>query len=270
LSLSPSGDRLAFAIEQNGRVELWVKELDTGPAARLAAVGRVAYRPAWTPDGRSVLFVSDATGYPTIFSVPADGSAAPEVFLESQRSVDEASVSADGMWLIYRQGSGGSREVFARRLDGDTSAIDLMDSDAEEFAPALSPDGRWLAYASTESGSDEVYVRPFPDARTARWQVSRDGGGAPLWSHSGRELFYRNRSNELVAVAIADGPNFRVMSEQILFSTSDYLGDIRHRAYAASADGQSFVFARRPSDAVPRLVIVLNWFEELKRLVPGG
>ncbi len=265
VSVSPTGDRLAFASEQNGRMEVWVKELDTGPAARLAALGRYSYRPTWTPDGRSVLFISDGVGHAALFSVAADGSAAPEIFLRSPRSVDEGTVSDDGAWLIYRQGSGGGREVYARRLDGDTSAIDLMDSGAEEFSPSLSPDGRWLAYASTESGSDEVYVRPFPNARSARSQVSRNGGSAPLWSHSGRELFYRNGSDELVAVTIADEPNFRVASEQVLFSTSDYLTDNRHRAYTVSPDDQSFFFIRRPSGEAPHFVIVLNWFEELRR-----
>ena len=58
---------------------------------------------------------------------------------------------------------------------------------------AVSPDGRWIAYASEESGVPEIYVRPFPDAESARWQVSAAGGSDPVWSRNGRELFYSAR-----------------------------------------------------------------------------
>ena len=138
---------------------------------------------------------------------------------------------------------------------------------AEEYSPVLSPNGRWLAYGSTESGADEVYVRPFPDAASARWQISGGGGSAPLWSHSGRELFYRNRSDELVAVTISEQPSFRVLSERVLFSTVDYVSDTRHRRYAVSPDDQSFIFARQPGGQTTRVVVVLNWFEELRARV---
>ncbi len=68
----------------------------------------------------------------------------------------------------------------------------LVTGPASEIHPAVSPDGRWLAYASDESGTAEIYVRPFPDAGSARWQVSTAGGVSPIWSHSGKELFYRS------------------------------------------------------------------------------
>ncbi len=113
-----------------------------------------------------------------------------------------------------------------------------------------------------------MYVRPFPDAGSARSQISGgDGGTAPLWSHSGRELFYRNGSDELVAVTISEQPSFRVVSERVLFSTVDYVSDSRHRRYAVSPDDQSFIFARQHGGQTSRAVVVLNWFEELRARV---
>ncbi len=268
LGLSPLGDRLAFSVRQGSRSELWVKELDDGPAARLASIGRYAYRPTWTPDGSSVLFISDFGGLPALYTVPADGSGPPEILLSSPRAIDEGVLHRDGAWLIYREGSGSAREIYARRTQGDTTSIDLLDTGAEEYSPVLSPNGRWLAYGSTESGADEVYVRPFPDAGSARSQISGGGGGtAPLWSHSGRELFYRNGSDELVAVTISEQPSFRVVSERVLFSTVDYVSDSRHRRYAVSPDDQSFIFARQHGGQTSRAVVVLNWFEELRARV---
>ena len=67
-------------------------------------------------------------------------------------------------------------DIFARRTSGDTATRAPRADPFDEIMPALSPDGRWLAYASNESGTFEIFVRPFPDAQSARWQVSTGGG----------------------------------------------------------------------------------------------
>ncbi|HXI20208.1 MAG TPA: hypothetical protein VNH46_03945, partial [Gemmatimonadales bacterium] len=136
-----------------------------------------------------------------------------------------------------------------------------------EYAPTLSPDGHWVAYVSNESDPPQVYVRPFPATASARWQVSRAGGSEPVWSHSGRELFYRDAAGNLVAATLAPGPSFRVVSERALFSARGYATDILDHAYVVSADDRSFLFIRIPPSAGPPLVVVLNWFEELEAKV---
>ena len=82
---------------------------------------------------------------------------------------------------------------------------------------AVSPDGRWLSYVSRESGRDEVFVSPFPNSDAGRWQVSSDGGTEPLWAHSGKELFYRNGADELVAVQLSDSDTFAWDSQDVLY-----------------------------------------------------
>jgi serine/threonine-protein kinase len=269
VSLAPDGSRLAIAVERAGRTELWVRSLETGAMTRLSSGGTWNYRPSWSPDGREVVFTSDQRGKITTYRVRADGSARPEPLLAVTPSVDEAVYSRDGEWLIYRGGSGGGRDIFARRTAGDTTDLALVNSRAEEFSPTLSPDGRWLAYASDETGRTEVYVRPFPDAGAAKFTVSRNGGSEPLWNPAGGELFYRDGNDALVAVGVAPGNEFRVMSTRVLFSTRGYVADNRHRTYSVSADGRSFVFVKSPDllDMDSQLVVTLNWFEELKRKV---
>ena len=63
---------------------------------------------------------------------------------------------------------------------------------ANETRPAFSPDGRWVAYLSNETGANEVYVRASASSPGAagKWQISSAGGGTPIWSRNGRELFY--------------------------------------------------------------------------------
>jgi eukaryotic-like serine/threonine-protein kinase len=263
LDLSPDGKRLAIAVVREGRVELWVKAMDTGPLTRLASEGTYDYRPSWAPDGRSIIFVSDLSGHSALYRVPADGSAPPTPLRDEARAVDEGSLSDDGRWLIYRAGSGGGRDIYAARPGLDSAPTPVATTPAEEYSPALSPDGRWLAYASDESRQSEVYVRPFPNAGEAKWQVSREGGSEPRWGHSGRELFYRNAAGDLVAAELAPGPSFRVASEKVLFSARGYIADNRNRNYAVSPDDRSFLFVRPKGGATSRLIVVLNWFQEL-------
>jgi serine/threonine-protein kinase len=184
----------------------------------------------------------------------------------------EILLSPDTRWLIYRSGfGGGSENIFARRLTGDTTSVALAATPSRETGPSLSPDGRWLAFVSNETGSDEVYVQSFPDAGGRKWPVSTAGGTEPLWSRDGQELFYRNGRNEMVAVAVAAASTPPLGHHQVLFSTRPYATDNYHRMYDVTPDRQRFVMMRlAPGQGEDdlRVIIVENFLEELKRLVP--
>ena len=206
LALSPDGRRLAVSILTGSDNQLWVKQLDSGPLTRLTLDGTLNYRAAWHPDGRTLSFTSNReAGLSHLYDVRADGSSKPErIFPTDTNQVDEAEWSRDGRWVVYRTGvSAGFRDIYARGLQGDTTRITVAAGSFDEYMPALSPDGRWIAYVSEESGQEEVYVRPFPGTDRARWQLSTGGGVAPAWAHSGRELFYVNRLDSLIAVEVS-------------------------------------------------------------------
>jgi serine/threonine-protein kinase len=176
------------------------------------------------------------------------------LLVSTKAPVDEALISRDGKWVVYRQGSGTGRHLAALQIGADSVGRTLLPgSKAQEYSPTLSPDGRWLAYASDESGRDEVYIRPFPDVESAKYPVSRNGGAEPLWSHSGRELFFRTPGADFVAASIAAGATPVVTSTKVLFNTSGYLKEVRHRHYTVSPDDQSFLFIKnRDRNALPR------------------
>jgi len=264
MDLSPDGRRLAITIQRGERVEVWVKTLGAGTLTRVQYEGTYSYRPTWTPDGRSVLFISDRSGHSAAYRGPADGSTPATLLRDDPRALDEASLSRDGRWLIYRTGSGGGRDVYAIRPGTDSVPTPIATSPFEEYGPALSPNGRWVAYTSEESGQPEVYVRPFPNAQAARWQVSRAGGTEPAWAHSGRELFYRSAAGDFVAMEVATSPSFQIEAEHVLFSVRDYVPDPLNRSYAVSPDDRSFLFVRPKTGAQSQLIMVTNWFEELK------
>jgi serine/threonine-protein kinase len=140
----------------------------------------------------------------------------------------------------------------------------------------VSPDGRWLAYQSNESGQFEVYVRPFPEVDGGRWQVSTGGGKKPLWARSSKELFYREPSGAVMSASVESGPTFRAGNPTKLVEGGGYFAPLLElgRTYDVSPDGQRFLMIKVGGESdqtaalPPSIVIVQNWSEELKRLVP--
>jgi hypothetical protein len=140
----------------------------------------------------------------------------------------------------------------------------FYNSPAGDFTPTFSPDGRWLAYTSRESGRDQVYVRPFPpQASGAVWQVSSDGGNEPVWSRSGRELFYRE-AGWLVAAELRTTPSFGIIARRRLFQSTQYSTNPFHPRYAALPGDREFLMLRGASSTSPsEAVVVLNWMSEV-------
>jgi eukaryotic-like serine/threonine-protein kinase len=269
MALSPDGSRLAVSVVAGGRTDVWIKQLDTGPLTRLTFDGTLNYRAAWRPDGRTLSFTSDRTGLSYLYTIRADGSSKPERFMpQDTMEVDEAQWSADGRWLVYRTGvTDNLRDIYARRTDADTATITISASKFDEYAPALSPDGRWVAYVSIESGHEEVYVRPFPNTGDARWQVSTEGGAAPAWSHSGKELFYITADAYLRSVAVVGGQDFRPGAHQDLFSVKGLSCSPFHTCYAVTPDDRGFIMLQPWSGSTRTpgtfLELTLNWTDEL-------
>ena len=89
-----------------------------------------------------------------------------------------------------------------------------------------------------------------------------------MWSHSGRELFYRNASNELVAAETTTRPLFAVGRQRVLFSATSFLADDSHRLYDVSPDDRRFLMLRgRDGGEQGDLILAQNWFEELRAKV---
>jgi serine/threonine-protein kinase len=137
-----------------------------------------------------------------------------------------------------------------------------------------------IAYQSDESGRFEIYVRPFPEINAARWTVSNDGGTRPLWSRNGRELCYsaaqgygpsEPNGGILMSVPIQPGATFsfgsptRVVNGPFIVAQAGRHDDV-------SGDGRFLMIkhARTAGEAAvpPEIIVVQNWFEELKRLAP--
>ena len=265
-ALSPDARRLAMGVGlASGTLGIWVKQLDRGPLTRLTFGGQDR-RPAWSPDGQKVGFLRDSLNTSTVFERRADGSTPERLLARLDRQVQEVTWSPDGRWIVLRtdNGAAGAGDLVGIRTSGDTTPVPLVTGAFTELHPAVSPDGRWFAYTSNESGANEVYVRPFPATMGARWQVSNGGGMQPRWSPDGRELFYIDAKDHLIAARVRPGPTFEVAELRPLFDASGFTIDNFHSSYEVLPGGRGFVFLRQRQSAqatAPPVVLV----EELVR-----
>jgi eukaryotic-like serine/threonine-protein kinase len=270
VALAPDGRSLAVTLGRGATADIWVKQLPSGPFSRVTFGDTVHMRAAWTGDGRSLVYINDlGSGAGLPMMTRADGTGAPQGVLRSQFQFAQAVPTADGKWLVLRRSFAepGGGDLYGLKT-GDTTLVPLLTTGAREMSPSVSPDGRWLAYVSNESGADEVYVRPFPEVASAKWQVSVSGGTVPMWARNGRELFYLNGKGEMTTLPLVPGPGFAVGQPKVLFSASPFVIGNNAGVYDVSPDGRRFVMIRPATGAgESELVVVQNWFEELRARV---
>jgi serine/threonine-protein kinase len=269
--LSPDGRRLAFFdITSTGEYDVWILDLERGTVDRLTTDRGRDSEPIWSPDSSRIAYHSGGQpGGPGIFIRRVDGAGGVErLTTGTHLPVDW---SADGKWIAYAD--------FGDRGISISTVAGLMRVDIEgDHTPhvlikggngRVSPRERWLATTSPTTGTDEIYVLPFPDTSRGRTRISTDGGQNPTWAPDGKTLFYR-RGQAIIAVA-AGGDDPSTWPKPKMLFEGPYLLDFGPTHFDVARDGRLLMV--KPVDAegqgAPKqLVVVQNWFEELRRLAP--
>jgi Tol biopolymer transport system component len=274
--LSPEAGRLVLTTDVLMDGDLWAYDLGGRPPILLTAIGNNASA-VWSPDGMQVAFlrgdcecVPPTPGDADMFTTRADGSLLdPQPLRPDGLSGAPAFWSSEGETFFIRGQNGVPPDIVATPVTPSGEVHEVVVTDNAEFDPALSPDGRWLAYASDRTGQAEIWVKGYPDGIPVR--VSHNGGYEPIWSADGRELFYL-QGNSMMVVAVETAGEFsfgapvQLFSEPYFTSLSPYV-----RSYDVASDGRFLMI--QPQDAEgaasqSSIVVVQNWTEELKRLVP--
>ena len=273
--LSPDGRTLAVSVQDRTSAHIWLKPTAGGEPRRLTLGSAQHDEPAWSPDGRSLSFISGGTGSTVgaVYRRALGGSTTNELVLQMDRAASEQLWSPVGGWLLVRTTTPmlGAGDVLRYRPGVDAAPVPVLDSPRSEYSPSVSPDGRWLAYGSNESGRLEVYVVSFPTPDGRKWQVSTDGGVSSVWSPRGNELFFLDLRGNMIAVSVQTGPEFSSGETRVLFAAGDLATRaVSRRNYDVTSDAQRFVMVRTAGGAYSaQLVVVENFASELTKRATG-
>jgi serine/threonine-protein kinase len=255
---------------QDEEFDIWVWDLARKTLSRRTFDPANDFYPVWTPDGERLIWNSQRPSGPTLFWQRADGGGEPEALTPVLQvpATQPSGMTPDGTRVLLSSGSRG--DLLMVTIGDPTGVKTLVRTQANERLGVISPDGRWLAYESDSSGQPEIYARPFPSVGAGQWLVSSGGGRRPLWAPNGRELFYENPTGAIMAVPVdASGPSWRSGNPVRLIDRA-YVslgGGVRN--FDISPDGRRFLTVKSAAAFPPQIVVVQNWMEELKRLVPA-
>ncbi len=264
--ISPDGQRVAVQINEGAHSGIWILDIGAG-TLRLLATPADATNPLWTNDGKQVAFGSGSPGAYLIQWAPADGSGAVETLIQSNYPIVPEAFSHDGTQLVFREDFP-NPSLFVGELTEEGSRTPFLATEASESAATLSHNGKWLAYDSDSSGVNEVYVRPFPGPG-GETLVSTGGGRSPVWGPDDTELLYWLLDQTQMMVASLQIEPFLVLGKARLLDSTPFWSVSYRAQYDVHPDGQRIlVLAESENESRPRINVVLNWFEELKRLAP--
>ena len=273
--LSPDGSLMAVSIRDQ-EDDIWVWDFARETLARVTIDPGIDHSPVWMPDGRQVVFGSQAGGVSgSLFRQSVDGTGTAEPLTKSPIVQFPSGVSRDG-GVVFSEGQGTDLAIMMLSSGADPRVKPLVQTPFIERNGEISPDGRWLAYQSNESGQQyEISVRPFPGVNGGKWQVSREGGTQPSWARNSEELFYRSPDGAIMSVPVGHGTTWTAGVPKKVVDAAYYTGGGINaaRTYDVSADGKRFLMIKGAADKrfTPpvSIVVVQNWLEDLKRLVPS-
>ena len=207
IAVSPDGKRVAFEIFTDTAEKLiWIEDLERGVRTPVSQREKMSDSSAWSADGETIYFDSNATGKWEAYRKAVTGGGGPENLGSPSDAVDTAvlDLSPDGHWLLASCLTGENRyDLYLRSLDAAGKWTPWVFGPAIERAGAFSPDSRWIVYTSDDSGRVEVYVAPVEGGPAAnRWPISSGGGFEPRFSADGKTIYYRSAAFAWTAVDV--------------------------------------------------------------------
>ena len=184
--LSPKGERAVFV----ARGDVFSAPIEKGPTRNLTGSSNAHDRSAvWSPDGKTIAFISDLSGEDQVYTVAQDGSAKPEALTtDNVGQLDALSWAPDGAHLVMTDHDGKVLVVSV----ADKKVTQVADDEfGRVFDMSWSPDGRWLAFSLANwNGTNSLYVWGVADGQLHRVTDEMFNAFMPEWGPNGDYLYY--------------------------------------------------------------------------------
>jgi Tol biopolymer transport system component len=267
--LAPDHQRVAVLRAGEGRIWIW----DVRRSQMIPGTLDPANISIWLDRTRLVFSgFPPGGGRPNLYLQSFDGTGTAAMRLtDSANAQHPTGLTPDGAHVVFNETS--SQQADIRLLTVATrQARSLVETASDERGGVVSRDG-WLAYESNRTGRYEVWVQSLSADAGGPVQVTTTGGRQPLFSREGNELFYVAPDGLLMSVAVeTKGSSWSNGAQTSVLNKPYYTGGRASvRQYDVMAGGRRFLMMKEePADAdvVLSINVVLNWFEEVRRLVP--
>jgi serine/threonine protein kinase len=264
-ALSPDGNQVAVGIAGDRNADIWTYDIPRQMLTRLTFEGDNK-SVVWSQDGSRVAFSSSRDDrQASVYSKAADGSGSEKLLYSADRTAGVGGVaprswSPDNKWLAVVVSDRNQGNIIAYS-PADETELPILDTPAQEELASFSPDGRWLAYTSNDSGRHQVYVRAFPGPGS-QWQISVDGGIEPRWTRDGKQLFFRNLRQLLVA-DIDTSSGFAVGRPRMVLD--DLTPAAPEQSYSVAPDGEKILLVEALDQEMVQnqITVILNWTSTL-------
>jgi dipeptidyl aminopeptidase/acylaminoacyl peptidase len=234
--------------------------------------------PTWSPDGKTVAFISNLSGRNNIWLVPSEGGWPTQLTVSDQRQ-SSPTWSPDGKWIAYMSDYDGDEQwdiFFVSPKTGQVVNVTNTREIAEE-SPAWSPDGRYLAYTVKPKTSSvfeiDVYDTVLRDVKHLTSGTARDRMNvAPIWSADGQFIFYtqeqsKGTDSNIFVVDVAS-------AQSTLLTPHD--GEKLYGAEDVSPDGKYLLITSNASNGYENVGLLeiaskkIHWLTEDKWEIEGG
>jgi TolB protein len=184
--------RIVYVSNSGGRFkEIHVSHLDGSEKYQVTNNRTINLSPAWTPDGRSVLYTSYKDRNPSLYLFELYSG--KEAKFSSRSGLNLGGRwSPDGQHVAVSLESGGNTDIYLLDRGGNVVRR-LTQEPAIDVSPAWSPDGKQLVFVSDRSGSPQLYILEVASGRTRRLTYSGSYNTSPDWSPKGDKIAYISR-----------------------------------------------------------------------------
>ncbi len=213
--------RVAFIGESGPATErvkrVGVMDADGADVKWLTAGSDLALSPRFSPDGRTVLFTSFASGMPQIMAVDVDTVTARVLTSDPHTMSFAPRSSPDGRWIAFSRETAGNTDIWIMEVGNPSFSKPLTRGPSIDTAPSWSPDGRRIVFESDRSGSSQLYVMGADGSDPVRISFAEDGGGygEPSWSPRGDRIAFTRQTGKGSAIGTMrpDGSDERLLTE---------------------------------------------------------